>query len=110
MEKIKNYRYSYFTAKEISPLGWMKHQLETQLSGLSGHLCDFWPDISDCAWIGGSHDSWERTPYWLDGYVPLVYLLNDEQGIKRVEFYIKNIIKRQQLVTYTSFKMQKICS
>lgn len=96
MEKIKNYRYSYFTAKEISPLDWSKHQLETQLSGLSGHLCDFWPDISDCAWIGGSHDSWERTPYWLDGYVPLVYLLNDQQGIKRVEFYIKNIVKRQQ--------------
>ena len=96
MGNIKNYRYSYFTAKEVSPDGWMKNQLETQLSGLSGHLCDFWPDISDCAWIGGSHDSWERTPYWLDGYIPLVYLLDDKKGIKTVEFYIKNIIKRQQ--------------
>ena len=96
MENLKNYRFQYFTAKEVSPLGWTKHQLQTQLDGLSGHLCDFWPDISDCAWIGGSHDSWERTPYWLDGYIPLVYLLNDQKGIKTVEFYIKNIIKRQQ--------------
>lgn len=96
MKKIKNNYYDYFSAKEISPLGWMKNQLETQLSGLSGHLCDFWPDISDCAWIGGSHDSWERTPYWLDGYIPLAYLLNDKKSIKTVEFYIKNIIERQQ--------------
>ena len=96
MKIINNYRLSYFTAKELNPSLWIKDQLETQLAGLSGHLCDFWPDISDCAWIGGSHDSWERTPYWLDGYIPLVYLLNDEKGIKTVEFYVKNIIKRQQ--------------
>ena len=93
---MKKYKFEYFKASEINPTGWIKHQLETQLSGLSGHLCDFWPDISDCAWIGGSHDSWERTPYWLDGYIPLVYLLNDKKGIKTVEFYVKNIISRQQ--------------
>lgn len=96
MKKINNNYYEYFSAKEVTPIGWMKNQLETQLSGLSGHLCDFWPDISDCAWIGGSHDSWERTPYWLDGYIPLVYLLNDKKGIKTATFYIENIIKRQQ--------------
>ena len=96
MNKVKNYKFEYFKASEIYPTGWIKNQLETQLSGLSGHLCDFWPDISDCSWIGGSHDSWERTPYWLDGYIPLVYLLKDKKGIKTAEFYIKNIIERQQ--------------
>jgi len=96
MENNVKYRFNYFSAKQVSPQGWVKHQLETQLSGLSGHLCDFWPDISDCAWIGGSHDSWERAPYWLDGYVPLVYLLKDKKGIKTATFYIDNIIKRQQ--------------
>lgn len=96
MNAIKNYRLNYFNAKEINPSGWIKHQLQTQLNGLSGHLLDFWPDISDCAWIGGSHDSWERTPYWLDGYIPLVYLLDDKKGIDNVNFYINNIIKRQQ--------------
>ena len=96
MEKIKNNYFEYFNAYELSPLGWVKDQLETQLNGLSGHLCDFWPDISDSSWIGGKHDSWERTPYWLDGYIPLVYLLKDEKGMKKVDFYVKNIIKRQQ--------------
>ena len=96
MNKFKNYKFEYFKASEIYPTGWIKNQLETQLSGLSGHLCDFWPDISDCSWIGGSHDSWERTPYWLDGYIPLVYLLKDKKGIKTAEFYIKNIVERQQ--------------
>ena len=96
MDKIKNYKFDYFRASKVFPNGWIKHQLETQLNGLSGHLCDFWPDISDSAWIGGSHDSWERTPYWLDGYIPLVFLLKDKKGIKTAEFYIKNIIQRQQ--------------
>ena len=95
MDILNNKMYP-FTSKEITPLGWIKDQLQTQLDGLSGHLCDFWPDISDSAWIGGKHDSWERVPYWLDGYIPLVYLLNDENGIKRANFYISNILKRQQ--------------
>lgn len=96
MKKINNFKLELFNAKEVSPTQWTKHQLETQLDGLSGHLCDFWPDISECAWIGGTYDSWERTPYWLDGYIPLVYLLNNKEGIARVDFYINNIIKRQQ--------------
>lgn len=96
MIKLKNYKYEFFNPNEIELKGWIKHQLRTQLDGLTGHLKDFWPDISDSSWIGGSHDSWERVPYWLDGYIPLVYLLKDEEGIKTATFYVENIIKRQQ--------------
>lgn len=96
MKKIKNYKYDYFNPKNITLNGWIKHQLQTQLDGLTGNLCNFWPDISDSSWIGGTHDSWERVPYWLDGYIPLVYLLNDKKGIKTAKFYVENIIKRQQ--------------
>ena len=97
MAKVKNFKYEYFNPILIKPCGWIKDQLTTQLNGLSGHLKDFWKDISESAWIGGNYDSWERVPYWLDGYIPLVYLLNDKEGIKTVKFYIKNIVKRQQI-------------
>jgi len=44
-----------------------------------GHLDEFWPDVKDSRWIGGDAEAWERFPYWLDGAVPLAFILNDEQ-------------------------------
>ena len=61
----------------IKPAGWLKDQLRIQAAGLSGHLDEFWPDIKDSAWFGGKAEGWERVPYWLDGIVPLAYLLDD---------------------------------
>src|SRR5262249_34875388 len=61
----------------IKPAGWLKDVLRLQADGLSGHLDEFWPDIKDSAWFGGNAEGWERVPYWLDGLVPLAYVLND---------------------------------
>ena len=61
----------------IKPAGWLREQLKIQAAGLSGHLDEFWPDIKNSAWIGGKAEGWERVPYWLDGMVPLAYLLDD---------------------------------
>ena len=61
----------------VKPSGWLRKQLELQASGLSGHLDEFWPDIKNSAWRGGKAEGWERVPYWLDGMVPLAYLLDD---------------------------------
>ena len=80
---------------EILPSGWLTDQLRTQADGLSGHLEDFWPDIKDSAWIGRCAEGWERGPYWLDGIVPLAYLLKDQRLISRVEFWIGYIIDHQ---------------
>lgn len=85
-----------FSASEITPTGWYKEQLTTQLNGLSGNLHKFWPDIKDSKWIGGDKEGWERVPYWLDGYIPLVYLLNDKEGKETVDFYINSIISKQK--------------
>ncbi|MFB3906574.1 MAG: beta-L-arabinofuranosidase domain-containing protein [Acidobacteriota bacterium] len=65
----------------IKPAGWLKNQLRIQADGLSGHLDEFWPDIKDSGWIGGKAEGWERAPYWLDGVIPLAYLL-DDPGLK----------------------------
>eukprot|EP00052_Salpingoeca_macrocollata_P011437 m.88145 g.88145 ORF g.88145 m.88145 type:complete len:735 (+) comp18056_c0_seq4:28-2232(+) len=65
-------------AGSITPKGWFLKQLELQAEGLSGYLALFWPDISSSVWIGGTNDGGlhERTPYWLNGIVPLAFLLN----------------------------------
>ncbi len=75
----------------IKPAGWLKEQLRIQADGLGGHLDEFWPDIKDSAWFGGKAEGWERVPYWLDGLVPLAYLLDDaalEAKVKKAIGYI----------------------
>ena len=41
--------------------------LTLQAEGLTGHLAQFWNDVMNSVWIGGSGDGGlhERTPYWL---------------------------------------------
>ena len=66
----------------IRPTGWLRAQLRTQADGLSGHLDEIWPDIGpNSVWLGGTGESWERGPYYLDGLLPLAYLL-DDPGLK----------------------------
>lgn len=93
---ISTEKLSFYTSNELKPAGWLRRQLEIQAAGLSGHLDKIWPDIADSAWIGGTHEGWERVPYWLDGFVPLAYLLEDEDMIGRARRYIYAIIEAQK--------------
>lgn len=88
--------YTPFTSKEIKPRGWLLRQLLLQAQGLAGNLDKVWPDVRDSAWIGGSAEGWERVPYWLDGFVPLAYLLDDEDMIARAKKYIDAILAGQK--------------
>ena len=92
MEKM----YYLFNPNEIVPEGWLKKQLEIQASGLMGNLDKVWPDVRDSAWIGGPKDGWERVPYWLDGFIPLAYLLKNEDMIRRADRYVSGILERQR--------------
>jgi hypothetical protein len=84
-----------FSPSSYQPTGWLARQLRLQADGLSGHLDLIWPDIRDSAWIGGNKDGWERVPYWLDGFIPLAYLLRDKDLKKRAKKYIDGILERQ---------------
>ena len=87
--------WNFYTTKEIKPTGWLRRQLEIQAEGLSGNLDKIWPDVRDSAWIGGSREGWERVPYWLDGFIPLAYLLENEDMIARAKRYIDAILQQQ---------------
>lgn len=77
----------------VKPAGWLKTQLELQAEGLTGHLDDFWPDLMNSSWRGGDGEAWERGPYYLDGLVPLAYLLDDEKLIGKVRSWIDPIMR-----------------
>lgn len=93
---LKPLIFKPYTTNEVKPTGWLLNQLKIQANGLSGNLDKIWPDISDSKWIGGDKEGWERVPYWLDGFVPLAYLLDDDDMKSRAKKYIDSIIARQK--------------
>jgi len=80
----------------IRPRGWLQRQLRIQADGLSGHLDEFWPDVGQSQWFGGSAEGWERAPYWLDGVIPLAWLLDDQSLKARISRYIDFIVSHQR--------------
>ncbi len=89
-------KWNFYTSNEIKPLGWLRKQLEIQAEGLSGNLDKVWNDVKNSSWIGGDKEGWERVPYWLDGFIPLAYLLENEDMISRAKKYIDAIISFQK--------------
>ena len=89
-------KWNFYTTNEIKPQGWLKRQLQIQAEGLSGNLDKIWKDVRDSAWIGGTCEGWERVPYWLDGFIPLSYLLDDKDMIARGRKYIDAILAQQK--------------
>ncbi|MBQ1967432.1 MAG: glycoside hydrolase family 127 protein, partial [Clostridia bacterium] len=114
-------KWNFYTTNEIKPEGWLRQQLTVQAEGLSGNLHKIWPDIRDSAWIGGKRDGWERVPYWLDGFIPLAYLLENEEMIGVAKKYIDAIIaaqdtdgwicpcKKEKRAKYDTWAIQLIC-
>ena len=74
----------------IRPGGWLRDQMEIQAEGMTGHLDEFWSHVGpDSGWLGGDGESWERGPYYLDGLLPLAYLLEDSRLIEKVQPWIE---------------------
>lgn len=81
----------------IRPAGWLRAQLQIQANGLSGHLDETWPDVGpNSGWLGGKGESWERGPYFLDGLVPLAWLLDDPRLKAKAQRFIDWTLENQQ--------------
>jgi hypothetical protein len=80
----------------VRPLGWLRQQLQIQASGLGGHLDEFWPDVGPkSGWLGGAGESWERGPYFLDGLLPLAWLLNDARLKAKAQRFVEWTLTHQ---------------
>lgn len=80
----------------VRPRGWLERQLHLQAAGLTGHLDEFWPDVAESQWFGGTAEGWERAPYWLDGAIPLAFLIDDATLKHRVQQHIDYIVTHQR--------------
>ncbi|RXZ82992.1 hypothetical protein EBB07_08780 [Paenibacillaceae bacterium] len=81
----------------IRPAGWLLDQLRIQADGLTGHLEEHWADVGpDNGWIGGQGESWERGPYYIDGLVPLAYLLQDDRLIAKASRWVEWSLNSQR--------------
>jgi DUF1680 family protein len=81
----------------IKPKGWVLQQLITMKEGMAGQLDKLYPAVLGPrnGWLGGDGDVWERGPYWLDGLVPLAYILNDKELIEKAKPWIEWSLKNQ---------------
>lgn len=81
----------------IKPQGWLRHQLQSMSNGLTGNLDEVYSEVvgSRNGWLGGDGDGWERGPYWIDGLLPLAYILNDTQLKAKVQPWIEWTLNNQ---------------
>jgi len=81
----------------VKPTGWLLRELQIQANGLSGHIDEVWPDLGpDSGWLGGTGESWERGPYFMDGLVPLAFLTGDERLIAKARKWVDWTLENQQ--------------
>jgi len=88
--------FSSLPLGSIRPKGWLKSQLQIQANGLSGHLHEIWADVGpNSGWLGGTGESWERGPYFLDGLLPLAYLLDDARLKSKAQNFVDWTLNHQ---------------
>lgn len=83
---------------DIEADGWLNEQLVRMKNGLTGHLDKIYEPVCgprNC-WLGGDGDAWERGPYWIDGLLPLAYILDDDSLKQKVRPWIEWTLASQQ--------------
>src|SRR5690554_345695 len=86
----------------IKPKGWLEVQLNSMVSGLTGHMDSIYEPVMGQrnGWLGGDGDVWERGPYWIDGLLPLAYVLENEELIDKVQPWIEWTLASQKANGY----------
>ena len=78
--------------------GWMQDQLVRMKEGMTGHLDKVYEPVMGArnGWLGGDGDVWERGPYWIDGLLPLAYILNDEALKEKIKPWVEWTLASQK--------------
>lgn len=82
----------------IQPEGWLEEQLNRMVTGMTGNLDIIYDKVMGPrnGWLGGDGDVWERGPYWIDGLLPLAYILNDQKLKDKVQPWIEWTLASQK--------------
>ena len=97
-EPLVQQKYIPLPLGSIKPAGHLLKMLELQRDGLTGHLDSIYKLVCgpDNGWLGGTGDCWERGPYWIDGLVPLAYILDDAELKAKVQKWMEWSFKNQR--------------
>ena len=97
-EPLTELKYLPLPLGSIRAEGFLLKMLELQRDGLTGHLDSIYEVVcgSNNGWLGGVGDSWERGPYWIDGLLPLAWLLDDPQLKQKAQKWIDWAIDHQR--------------
>ncbi|ACT91899.1 beta-L-arabinofuranosidase domain-containing protein [Dyadobacter fermentans] len=94
--------YAELPLGAIKPQGWLREMLVRQKDGSTGKLDELYPLVMGKrnGWLGGDGDQWERGPYWIDGLLPLAYILDDKELIAKTKPWVEWAIASQQADGY----------
>ena len=90
--------YAQLAIGDIRPEGWLRVQMQTMLDGMTGHLDEIYAKVvgDNNAWLGGEGDAWERGPYWIDGALPMAYIMGDEALKAKCVKWVEAILASQK--------------
>jgi hypothetical protein len=99
---LKRTKYVMLPVTTVRPAGWLNTQLQLYAHGLTGHLFEANPGSQDdiatfirnSRWRNDTYtgDRWEAGPYYVNGLIPLAYLLNDTRLIAECQSWINTMI------------------
>ena len=94
--------YAELPLGSIKAEGWLYEMLDRQRNGMTGNLDELYPLVMGKrnGWLGGDGDVWERGPYWIDGLLPLAYILDDESLKAKVQPWIEWTLASQDAEGY----------
>lgn len=82
----------------IHPQGWLLTQCRYQRDGLTGNAETLYANDlgTNSAWLGGTGDNWERSPYYYKGLISLAYVLNDDGLKQKAQKWIEWLLTHQR--------------
>lgn len=91
-------RYMELPVGDVKPEGWLKDQMQRMADGMTGHLDKLYEPVMGKrnGWLGGDGDVWERGPYWIDGFLPLAYMLDDKVLKEKVQPWVEWALNSQR--------------
>ena len=90
--------YAQLPLGEIKPAGWLQTQMQSLLDGMTGNLDEVYELVvgDNNAWLGGEGDAWERGPYWIDGALPMAYIMGDDALKAKSQKWVEAILASQK--------------
>ncbi len=80
----------------VRPGGWLRHQLDLMLEGMTGRLDEISPFLdTENGWFVDGNEGWEEQPYWLRGYYALAVHTQNPAALQKAQSWIEAVLNSQ---------------